>query len=147
MSSPNTVLQEASQSIRLDLISSRARRKRNYEYPAFSDPVVRHESVATLTLPRIRENCLLVRLYRPEGFTRSGLFVEPKKGPPIWAHILAFHPYVHRYTHQFLTPGDMVLFHRYADDVILKVGELTLSIIHIKSVQALFSPPLVELSA
>ena len=108
--------------------------------------MVRHESIATLALPFLRANIIVVKLYVPGGFTESGLYVEPKKGPPIWAHILAFHPDVRNYTHLDLTPGDMVLFHRYADDVILATRELTLSIMHIKSVQALFSPPLVKLA-
>jgi len=39
----------------------------------------------------------------------------------------------------------MVLFHRYADDVLFRAGELTVSLVHIKSIQALFTPPLVEM--
>jgi hypothetical protein len=127
-----------------DRTSFLAKRKRDYEYPTFRPFTVRHECLNSVSLPRLRTNSIVVKLYTPGGFTESGLFVEPKKGPPIWAHILAFHPDVRNYTHIDLTPGDMILFHRYADDVILETEELTLSIIHIKSVQALFSPPLVE---
>lgn len=48
------------------------------------------------------------------------------------------------YTHVEMTPGDMVLFHRYADEVVLIEGNLVLSVVHIKSIEALFTPPLVE---
>jgi len=131
----------------LDPVSFRQRRKAHYDYPPFMPQVVRHECLRSMDLPRVRENCILIRVFKPEGFTKAGLYVQAKKGPSIWGHVLAFHPNVRNYTHVELTPGDMILFHRYADDVILEEGDLTVSILHIKSVQALFSPPLVELHA
>jgi hypothetical protein len=145
MWSSSTAHPPTSQLKALDPVSFRALRKARYDYPPFMYPVHRHECLDSITLPRIRENCILVRTLKPEGFTKAGLFVNAKKGPAIWAHILAFHPNVGNYTHVPLIPGDMILFHRYSDDVILEAGDLTLSIVHIKSVQALFSPPLVDL--
>jgi co-chaperonin GroES (HSP10) len=129
-----------------DPASFRLQRKHNYEYPPFTNILNRHESLDSAPLPRLRGNLLVIKLYTPGGFTESGIFVEPKKGPPIWGHVMALPPDIGNYSHVDIGIGDMVLFHRYADDVILRQGEQTLSIIHIKSVQALFSPPLVRLS-
>lgn len=89
---------------------------------------------------------MLIKVYRPEGFTASGLFVEPKKSPPIWGHIVAFSPKVRNYIHVSITPGDLVLFHRYAQDDILTTRGTTISMVHVKSIQALFTPPLVEMN-
>lgn len=147
MWSSSTAHQPILKSLSIDPASFRLQQKDNYEYPTFEYPGIRHESTLGVPIPRIRTNCIIIKLYRPEGFTKSGIFVTPKKGPPIWAHLVAFHPNVRNYTHVDMTPGDMVLFKRYADDIIVRAGDLTLSIVHIKSVSALFTPPLVELNA
>lgn len=139
-------LLQTNQSTPTDPVSFRLRRKNEYNYPPFVYPGMRHECLESIPLPRIRSNGIVVKLYRPEGFTKSGLFVEPKKGPPIWAHVVAFHPHVRNYTHVDINLGDMILFHRYADDPLVQVGDLVLSVVHIKSIQALFTPPLAEMS-
>lgn len=124
----------------------------DYEFPEFRVPSVSHGSLAGTKLPLVRVNRLLVRPYQPKNQTDSGLYVARSvNAPAIWAHVLAYHDALLNYLQpQVVVPGDLILFHRLSDEEVMQVmgsdGEkLSISVIHVDSIQAIVRPPLVPM--
>lgn len=119
-----------------------------FRYPEFRTPLTTHGTIDESQLPLIRVNNLLIRPYNTSNKTESGLLLARSvTPPPIWGHVLALHPALHAYTYPtVLVPGDFVLYHRHAEEVVTTVlaqeGEekLDVCIIHIDSVQAILRP-------
>jgi co-chaperonin GroES (HSP10) len=63
---------------------------------------------------RIRRNLALVRIHRPRGISKGGIYIErPTNWPDIWAHVIS--PPAPEYNHKLdLKFGDLVLYRKYS---------------------------------
>lgn len=103
---------------------------------------------------KIRDDRILIRPHKPSGVTGSGLYVERNENhPEVWGHILAI-PQKTFKDNPSLIPGAMVAYKRFAEEHLVDdypvsedyLGQkLPISIIHIRSLEAVINPPSVPL--
>lgn len=101
---------------------------------------------------QVWENRVVIRPYSPEGKTESGLWVTKNdKWPRIWGWVLAI-PERTLDEYPSLTPGAMIVYKRYADEVLgydkpseanYDGEKLAVAIIHVDAIEASFIPPLI----
>lgn len=130
--------------------------RETYDFPAFREVTQWLPSAKSGRIHSIRPNRVLVRPYYPSGYRKSGLWVSRnEKHPPVFGHIVGLAEGIDRYTHPTkLEIGDQVMFRRFAIEVIDETelqepefeGEKApIALLHVKSIQAVFRPPIVSM--
>jgi co-chaperonin GroES (HSP10) len=122
-----------------------------FHYPALTSEIRVYPGCKQLP-HSIRPNRLLIRPFQPKGLTAGGVYLERSdKHPPTWGHVLA----CHADNEANLKPGDMVMFDRYTEEVLYseklskpsypgEEGEV--AVLHIRSVIAIITPPVIEVT-